>query len=196
MERRDELVLLEQRRQHLLDVRSKQQSEVARLAAARKYMSQIETRGAAVYLPLDPVDREHFYGAHKHLSSTVAGFIHTLAELDFSEEAVLLGASSSRDSRLDDSLQAMRNQLEPCAREMLELPEPSRGPLSDAIEEIFAILTPRPAHIARLVGQARLHLDLRFVHVNMQRLSMVSEKLKMELIYANLRETALRHHGD
>ena len=194
MERRDELVRLERKRQQLLDAQARQQAEVARLAAARDHVSQIEI--PFLFIPLDPVDREHFYAAYKHLSGIVAGFIHTLAELDFGEEAVLLGAPSTHDNRLDDSLQAMRNQLEPCAREVLKLPEPSRGPLSDAIEEICAILTPRPAHIARLVGQARLHLDLRFVHVNMQRLSVVSEKLKMELIYANLRETALRQYGE
>ena len=50
------------------------------------------------------------------------------------------------------------------------------------MEEIFAILQPRPAHIARLVGQARLHLDLRFAHVNMARLSEVAEKLNMDII--------------
>ncbi len=193
MDRSVQLAQLEQQRQQLLDVRARQQAEVARLAAARRYISQIEARGAAVSLPLDPVEREHFFAAHKHLSRTVAAFIHTLAELDFCEEAVLLGAPSASESRLDDSLQAMRMQLEPCAHEVQELPEPSRGPLNDAIEEIFAILTPRPAHIARLRGQARLHLDLRFVHVNMHRLSVVTEKLKMDLIYASLRETALRN---
>ena len=196
MEQPTELAQLEQLRQQLLDAQARQQVEMARLKASRNYVTRVETRGAVVSLPFDPVDRERFYAAHKHLSGMIAAFIHTLAELDFGEEAVLLGAAAVGDSRLDDSLQAMRNQLEPCAREVQQLPEPSRGPLNDALDQIFAILTPRPAHIARLVGQARLHLDLRFVHVNMYRLSAVSEKLKMDLIYANLHETVAREDGE
>lgn len=189
---RTELAELESRHQMLLDKQAKQQTELARLDAARNHVARIEERGATLVLPTDPLERERFFAAHKHLGRTVAAFIHTLAELDFGAEAVLMDAPSVHDNRLDDSLQSMRNQLEPCAREVQELAEPLRGPMNDAIEQVFAIVMPRPAHIARLVGRARLHLDLRFVHVNMQRLSAVSEKLKTDLIYALLYETALR----
>jgi hypothetical protein len=193
-----ELASLERQRASLLEAQSAQQAEVQRLEAVRKQMAHIEARGAATALPLDPLDRERVFAAHRHLGGTVAGFVHTLAELDFGEEAVLLGAAGgppAGGNRLDDSLQSMRNQLVPCAREVQELPDVVRGPLSDALQEIFAILTPRPAHIARLVGPARLHLDLRFVHVNMQRLSAVAEKLNMDLIHACLYETLVREDG-
>ena len=201
--REQELARLERHRQALLAEAQAKGSELERLEATRRQIEAVEARGSsATALPPDPLDRERFFAVHKHLGMSIQGFVHTLASLDFGEEAVLLNPQSAGPSgqpnganHLDVALRSMRNQLEPTAREVRELPQVVRGPLDDALETIFAILTPRPDHIARLVGPARLHLDLRFAHVNMARLSAVAERLNMDLIAGLQKETLLREQG-
>ena len=199
--RENQFAALERQRQALLAEAATKENEMKRLACVRRQLEACEARGSATELPPDPLDRERFFQVHKHLCMTVAGFVHTLASLDFGEEAVLLNPQSAGPSQpsganhLDVALRSMRNQLEPCAREVRELPPVVRGPLDDALETIFAIFTPRPEHIARLIGPARLHLDLRFAHVNMARLSAVAEQLSMDVIAGLQKETLLREQS-
>ena len=126
--RGEQLHQLEAQKQELLARRRATQRSIARTDSLRHQLAQAQEAGGAA-LPPDALEREHFFALHKHLVGMVAGFIHTLAELDFGEEAVLLGGGAGGD-QLDVALQSMRSQHEQFTRAAAELPGAARaGPL-------------------------------------------------------------------
>eukprot|EP01045_Picozoa_sp_COSAG04_P020038 COSAG04_NODE_2009_length_5010_cov_3.534514_2_plen_181_part_00 len=129
--RGEQLQQLEAQKQELLARRQQTQRSIARTDSLRHQLTQTQyTSGAA--LPPDALEREHLFALHKHLAGMIAGFIHTLAELDFGEEAVLLGGGAGGD-QLDVALQSMRSQHEQFTRAAAELPQAARaGPLTPA----------------------------------------------------------------
>ena len=127
--RGEQLHQLEAQKQELLARRQAAQRSIARTDSLRHQLTQAQEAGATA-LPLDALQREHFFALHKHLAGMIAGFIHTLAELDFGEEAVLLGGAPAGGDQLDVALQSMRSQHEQFTRAAAELPQAARaGPL-------------------------------------------------------------------
>ena len=130
--RGEQLHQLEAQKQELLARRQAAQRSIARTDSLRHQLTQAQEAGATA-LPPDALQREHLFALHKHLAGMIAGFIHTLAELDFGEEAVLLGGAPAGGDQLDVALQSMRSQHEQFTRAAAELPQAARaGPLPPA----------------------------------------------------------------
>ena len=85
---------------------------------------------------------------------------------------------------LDVTLDSMAAQAMQLSQAVARAPASAQHFLKPMVDEMQAMSQPRPLHIARLNGAARLHLDLRFTHVNLARLASVACSCNMRLIDA------------
>ena len=174
---RPPLESLLERKQALWQQQQATQLHLQRIDALHNQVRQAGA-GDTASLPPEELEREHLFVLHRHVLGVVAGCISTLADIDFNEAEILLGghpetpSAAGGDSALDMALSVMLAQVQQLAGALSEAPPSVRPFLDPALEQLHAIAQPRPAHVARLRGAARLHLDLRFTHVNLARLAM------------------------
>ena len=147
--RGEQLHQLEAQKQELLARRQRTQRSIARTDSLRHQLTQTQYASGAA-LPPDALEREHFFALHKHLAGMIAGFIHTLAELDFGEEAVLLGGGAGGD-QLDVALQSMRSQHEQFTRAAAELPQAARAGPPPPLASVRGAVGSRP--LALLIAE-------------------------------------------
>ena len=195
---RPPLESLLQQKQELVQKQSAAQLQLQRIDSLSNQLAQAGL--ADTPLPQVQLEREHLFVLHRHILGVVNGCISTLADVDFNEAEILLGGQppdsrgGDASSALDMAVAVMMAQVQQLGIALSEAPPSVHPFLHPALEHLHAIAQPRPAHISRLAGAARLHLDLRFAHVNLGRLAIIADDMNMRLITALRLEAILREH--
>ena len=188
---------------------ARKNSNKQQLARIDSLMGRLNSTRDSARLPSDSRQRDELLALHQHVQSVVKGFVQNLADIDFNEAEILLGggtaepgtvgqvATSGADDRrtfgvanqhigtaLDVTLDSMAAQAMQLSQAVARAPASAQHFVQPIVDEMQAMAQPRPLHIARLNGAARLHLDLRFTHVNLARLASVACSCSMRLIDA------------